>query len=175
MKQPSTHQTNPIHRIVIQPNCALSPSEGLLFFNVVAASSLSIAGVFVYLGFWPILPFAGVELALLGWGLWTSFRRADYREVISISEDRVIVERGVGSATECMELPRHWTRIELRRPGAGRYHSRLMLRSGAQTHEVASCLTEGERQGLCRRLAELVGPMASTPVLEGWHPAQINE
>mgnify|MGYP000942729348 CR=1 FL=1 len=50
-------------RIEISPHCSLSPRGARIFLLTAAAASLSVALPLTLLGFWPVLPFAGIELA----------------------------------------------------------------------------------------------------------------
>lgn len=150
-------------RIVIMPNHSLSTRQAAWFFAIVGGTCLGIAMGFTLAGYWPILPFAGLELFVLGLALGISLRRGRYREVITISSDTVCIDRGTGERIERVEFPLHWASVELDRGHARWSVSRLMIRSGASNCEVASCLTESERRGLWQRLAELIGPVNHTP------------
>jgi len=66
----------------------------VILYTWVCVVSLGIALLFVARGYWPVLPFAGLELLVLGIALWISMRRGAYREVISIYPDRIEVEKG---------------------------------------------------------------------------------
>ena len=54
------------HRIELRPNCSLSPRGARLFVLSLAATTFGIAGFFAWQGYWPVLPFAGFEIGLLG-------------------------------------------------------------------------------------------------------------
>ncbi len=41
----------------------------LLFFGSVCFTTFGIAAIATVLGYWPVLPFAGAEMLLLGWAL----------------------------------------------------------------------------------------------------------
>ena len=56
-------------RIEISPHCSLTTRGAWLFFGSVCVTSFSLAGFVALQGFWPVLPFAGLEMALLGWAL----------------------------------------------------------------------------------------------------------
>ncbi|NCW56693.1 MAG: DUF2244 domain-containing protein [Gammaproteobacteria bacterium] len=56
-------------RIEIAPHCSLTPRGARWFFVSLCVASLSIALPISLLGFWLVLPFAGLELALLAWAL----------------------------------------------------------------------------------------------------------
>ncbi len=64
--------------IQIAPNCSLRPQSAALFFASICAVSFAIAGVLALKGLWPILPFAGLEMLVLGWALKVSMRRRHF-------------------------------------------------------------------------------------------------
>src|SRR5262245_44660681 len=76
-----------IARVVIGPNASLSEAQAWAFMGWMCAVGFGIAAVFAARGYWPILPFAGLELAALGAALWVTQRRNRYREVISVTDD----------------------------------------------------------------------------------------
>ena len=120
------------------------------------AASLLLAGTLAARGFWPVLPFAGLELFALGLALGLSMKRGRYREFISVYRDRIVVEKGMGTVQERFELPRHWTRVELERSPWRGHPSRLLLSCSGRRTEIGAVLTEPERESLRLRLAELV-------------------
>jgi uncharacterized membrane protein len=127
-----------------------------LFFGITAAGSLLLAGLVAYRGFWPVLPFAGLELFALGLALGLSMRRGRYRELVSVHADRVVVEQGIDKVEQRTELPRAWTRVELERAPWPGHPSRLLLRCHGRCCEIGRVLTESERESLGVRLAELI-------------------
>jgi uncharacterized membrane protein len=121
------------------------------------------AGLFAWQGMWPILPFAGLELFVLGIALGLSMRRGRYWEVISVHEDRVTIKRHGYEPGESVELARHWARVDLRpsrRPG---HPGRLLIQSHGRVCEVGVTLTEKERRELAGRLRELIGGIGEVP------------
>ncbi|MBT8137314.1 MAG: DUF2244 domain-containing protein [Gammaproteobacteria bacterium] len=147
----------------VTPNCSLSWRAAVIFYLWVCTASLGIALVFVWLGYWPVLPFAGLEMMVLGVALWLSLHRGSYREVISIFPDRIEVARGRTRQRECTVFPLHWARVNLRPTRLASYPSRLVISSHGRSCEIGRCLTESERIGLGRRLDELIGTTAHTP------------
>ncbi|MFA7388188.1 MAG: DUF2244 domain-containing protein [Thiohalobacteraceae bacterium] len=136
--------------VVIRPNCSLSWRGTLTVFCSISLVSLAIALGFASLGLWMVLPFAGLELGLLGYALWRCARRSQVREVISIHGGEIAVQRGCRMPEETTCLQRGWARVELARPTYRGYPSRLLIRSHGREVEVGGCLNEAER----RRLAE---------------------
>lgn len=149
--------------IAVHPNCSMSPRGARLFFAGIALISLSIAGLFVAEGFWPVLPFAGLELFALGIALGISMRRGRRQEVIRINADTVVVESGDHDLRTRIELSRPWVRAELRTARIATYPSRLCLVAHAKVVEVGACLTETERRGLHKRLDQLLSAVEYAP------------
>ena len=157
-----------LHRkiaIEIVPNCSLSPRQALFFFASISVVSLVIAGIFALQGFWPILPFAGLELGLLGWALRASMRRRHYLQTIRVSDAEVEVVTRDQRGSQEERFPRLWARVRLVR-AHGWHPSRLVIESHGRTCEVGGVLTEEERRGLHGRLRGLVGSVSELPHLE---------
>lgn len=121
---------------------------------VTAALGVTIAVGFAWLGFWPIVPFAGLELAALGAALWVSVRGNRYREVVRLQGEEVVVEFGMVGAgvRSSVRLPRPWTRVMLVQGPRRLAPNRLLLAYAGQRLELARCLTDEEREQLAVRL-----------------------
>jgi uncharacterized membrane protein len=152
--------------IRLAPNCSLTPRGARAFFGLVCTVSFSIATAMALEGLWPIFPFAGLEMLVLGWALTASMRRRHDSQTITVSEDRVAVETHLRGGCEQIEFPRHWARVKLR-PADTRLHpSRLTLESHGRSYEVGSFLTEEQRQALAVRLTRSVGRFNESPPLD---------
>lgn len=146
--------------LVIGPNASLSGRHAVWVLLWVGAVSLGIALYLAIRGFWPVLPWAGLEMLAFGLALWVSVRRNAYREVLRFDHERLKVELGmVGRGVQSMcDLPRGSTRALLE-PGATAHEGkRLLLSSGAQRIEIGRCLTDEEKEALQKRLKELLRP-----------------
>lgn len=154
-------------RLVIGPNASLNPRQAWWVMGLMSGVGLGIAGVWTLLGFWPVLPFAGLELAALGAALWLTQRRNRYREVLHFDDDRLRIEIGLlGDARRAqLDLPRGWTRVRVE-PRYGHEASRLLLSCSGQHLSIGACLTDAERGQLAQRIAELLGPGARRAPLE---------
>ena len=139
--------------------------QALVFFAGMCGVCLSIAVAFAGLGFWPILPFAGLEMLLLAWALKASFGRRTQAEAIVISEREVLIEHAARGGREQVLFSRHWAQVRLRSPVSRLHPSRLMIESHGQALEVGRFLTEEERRGLANRLQRLIGRMNDSPSL----------
>jgi uncharacterized membrane protein len=152
-------------RIEILPNCSLSIRGAVWFFGSICSLSFTIAGLMALLGFWPILPFAGLEMVVLACALRASFKQLRNRETITVSDRDVLVESCKG--TECIQVvfPRHWAQVKLRCSASRSYPSRLVIESHGRQCEVGAFLTEEERRGLAQRLGRLIGRINESPTL----------
>lgn len=136
----------------------------MVFYLGIVAVSLTVAGSFAWAGYWPVLPFAGLELLGLGLALYVSMRRGRVHESICIDERRVVVSKTSPNQRAEYEFSRPWTKVELVAPPVGNWPNRLMLRSMGRSVEVGSFLTDSERDSLCNRLDTVIRQHERTPV-----------
>ena len=142
-------------RIVIRPNSNFSGRGAVLLFCAMSLPVLGIGAAWALRGYWLILPFAGLELVVLGVALAITVHRGRYREVIRFGNRTVRIRRGYAGRQEQVEFPRPWTRAWIEPGASPALPGRLFLGAGESSWELAACLTEEERQSLCRRLREL--------------------
>jgi uncharacterized membrane protein len=152
--------------IQLSPNCSLTPRGAALFFGSLCLVTFSISLAMALKGLWPIFPFAGLEMLLLGWALRASLQRRHYSQTITVTDDRVAVETRRRERCEQVEFPRHWAQVKLRRAQTHLHPSRLMIESHGRSYEVGSFLTEEERRALAGRLMRSVGRISESPPLE---------
>ena len=149
--------------IEIRPNCSLTVRGARLFFASACVMPFGMGGFLALKGFWPILPFAGLEMLLLAWALKVSLERRLHSQTITVTESDVSVESRRRTNTERVVFPRHWAQVKLRRPAASLHPSRLTIESHGRQCELGSFLTEEERRGLALRLTRLVGHVNESP------------
>ena len=152
------------HHFDLTPNCSLTPRGARVFFAAVCVPTFGIAGFATVLGFWPILPFAGAEMLLLGWALYTNMQRRHVHEFIDVSETEVVIEYSRGETTRFV-FPRHWARVKIRRPKSPLHRGRLVIESHGRACEVGEFLSEEDRQRLAAELRRLIGGMNQSPDL----------
>ena len=131
-------------RWIIRPNQSLSWHGVLRVYAVIASCLLAISVMFALKGFWPVLPFAGLELLVLGAAFYLCHLRSQWCEVISINADHVRVEKGRRHAEERWECPSFWARVQLEKSPIAWYPSRLV--------EIGRFLSEEERAALAVEL-----------------------
>jgi uncharacterized membrane protein len=149
--------------IVLRPNCALTPRSATWFFVSICAVASVTAAPFVLRGLWPILPFAGLEMLLLGWALRAGIGRRHHRQLVTISEDSIAIDSQLPGRREHVVFSRHWAHVRLRRAVSPWHPSRLTIESHGRACEVGTFLTEGERREVAGRLRRLVGRINESP------------
>lgn len=139
---------------VIKPNQAMSWKSLLLVYLIIAFVTVAVGVVFFLRGLTLILPFSGLEVLLLGAALYVSAWKGGIQEVLSITENSIIFERGRHGPEMRKEFQRAWVKVILERSGISWYPSRLLLRSHGHQLEVGRFLNEQERQGLALELQQ---------------------
>ncbi len=134
-----------------RPNLSLTrPQERLVFWSL-AVLCFATASGFAWLGYWPILPFAGLEIGLLGWAFRAlRSREGDYESLV-IEDDVVVLEWHSGNRGERREMNRQWARVvcNCRTPGR---NCRLSLCSHGRATEVGQYLSDEARLKLAAAL-----------------------
>jgi uncharacterized membrane protein len=149
--------------IEIRPNCSLTVRGARLFFASACVVPFGMGGFLALKGFWPILPFGGLEMLLLAWALKVSLERRFHSQTITVTDSDVRIESLVRDRSERVVFPRHWAQVKLRRPAARLHPSRLTIESHGRQCELGSFLTEAERRGLALRLARVIGRVDESP------------
>jgi len=125
---------------------------------------LGVGLVFAWHGFWPVLPFAGLEILVLGAAFYRCLSRSQIREVVTITRDTVAVDRGRKRPEEHWECPRAWARINMERAPIAWYPSRLSVAFQGRQIEIGRFLSEMERQHLAVELQGMVRSYHWQPV-----------
>ncbi len=144
-------------RYVLRPNHSLSWKAAKLWFATIAGVVLTVALAFTLMGLWPILPFAGLELALLGYCFYRCAANGQFCEVVTVGTDTVKVEKGRGRPESHWDLPRAWAAVAIERHAVRGHPSRLFLRSHGRRVELGKFLNEDERRGLAVDLGRALG------------------
>jgi hypothetical protein len=82
------------------PRLALTRTQERLAFWSLAALCFATAIGFVLLGYWPILPFAGLEVGVLAWAFRALRSREGDYETLTIDGDTVVLEWHAGPPRE---------------------------------------------------------------------------
>ena len=144
------------YRFVVRSNCALSWRATKLVIWFFALCLAAVAAYFASIGAWLVLPFAGLEFAVIAVGFYWSALVGHTREVIEIKGPVLSVKRGRRQLEEVASFPANWTRVRLMRDPTGWYPSRLILRWQRNGVEVGAKLVEAEREELASSLRDIL-------------------
>ena len=100
--------------IVAQPNLSASWKQNKQLIVFLAIPSIGAALFFWTLGAWPILPFAGLEIAALGGSLYYVHWKLHFKHVITFNGDTVRIDKGVYAPKFTYTLPRDETSLAIR-------------------------------------------------------------
>ena len=104
-----------VRRIIIRPNRSLTWEQTKIVYFCIAVYSLAIAGALAVMGFWPVLPFAGGEIALLGVAFYVNALAGTSVQVVTVGGDVVKVEKEKpGPRCEWL-FQRAWARVDIGR------------------------------------------------------------
>jgi len=145
-----------------RPNQSLTrPQERLVFWSL-AALCFATASGFAAMGYWLILPFAGLEIGLLAWAFNVlRSREADY-ETLVIEGDAVVLEWHSGPRSGRREMNRHWVRVACgcRTPGR---NCRLSVSSHGRATEIGQYLSDEARLQLAATLRNRLQDQGNAP------------
>lgn len=132
----------------LRRNCSIAPGRLVWVYAAICLVSLGIGTCFWLLGATLILPFAWLEVSLLGVALWFYARHATDGERIFLLDRRLVVERETGGRLVRAEFNRDWVRVE---PMAG--NQSLILVSGqGRAVEVGRFVRPELRQALAQEI-----------------------
>ncbi len=141
---------------IIRPHRALTWRQAKRWLYILSLVPASSGFFFLALGAPLVLPFAGLEIALLWAAFYYVLSSGEWREVVRLQGTQLIVEKGRHQPTETHRFDRHWVRVELRGAPYNWYPSRLCLTSHGREVCLGQFLTEGERTELARSLINAI-------------------
>lgn len=143
--------------VIARRNDSLDHRRRWMAFAMLAGASLAVAASFAVAGAWPVLPFSALELLGLGVAFAVVERRARNWERLTVSGDRVIVERAVGARRQTREFNRQWLQVEVRERGIA-HEPRLVLRFAGEAMEFGEALSHPRRVEVAKALRRLTAP-----------------
>lgn len=140
--------------ILIEPNRPISWRENLHFIRIFALLSALVAALFVYKGFYLVLPFSGLEVMFLGIALYLVYRHYSVCQIIYFTRDSVIIESGIDHATDRIEYQRFWSRFYIDHQGPQNIPV-LKIRSRDHVTEIGDFLSYHDKLLLIQLIKDL--------------------
>ncbi|MGA0844332.1 MAG: DUF2244 domain-containing protein [Arenicellales bacterium] len=142
-------------RLLIRPNCSLGVLAAWLMFGLFALVAVGIGTYMVMLGAWPVLPFLGLELALLAIAFVMLQKRARFFDLLVSEGDEVCVTKRDGKGDRKQRFHRYWMQVRVA-SGPYWYPSKLLVGSHGQFTEIGAELTEEDRLKTATQLRGLL-------------------
>ena len=144
------------YRLILSPNCSISWRELIIFYLITCLLALFIGLFFAFNGMWLVLPFSGLEMLALGTGLYIVSRNTHRREVISLDEQQVRVEKGIDKLDQSWTFKTHWTRLKVAEKAGIHKDKLLSLGSHGEYVVVGDFLSKNEKDDLAFRLKDCI-------------------
>lgn len=135
---------------MLKRNCSVTPAQLGWLYASMCAVSLVVAGFFWSMGATLVLPFAALELIVVGAAFLVYARHAADGERIRLLDGRLVVEQETAGRTTRCEFAREWVRVE-RGEGDGQM---IELRGGGQSVAVGRFLRPELRPVLAREIRQ---------------------
>ncbi|MER2518301.1 MAG: DUF2244 domain-containing protein [Candidatus Accumulibacter phosphatis] len=136
---------------------SLSVSERKWVFLATATWLAAIAITFSYFGAWPILPFTGLELALLWWALRQIDATTEDFERITLEAELLTIETRRGTLLQRHAFHPYWAQLQFDQPPG--QQQRLLIRSHGKEVEVGRWLSEEQKRALGNELKKNLGAL----------------
>ena len=145
----------------LHPHRSLSPDGFKWLIRVAILANLVIGLPMYLLGAWPVLGFAGLDVALLWWLFHRNYLDGKRSETLRLTDRELVVTRvAPDGEREEHRLDAYWLRVE---PG-----ERLVLTSRGNRVVVGRFLAPAERQRVAVELAAAIASMRAPRYQHGW-------
>lgn len=143
-------------QIILQPNHSWSWRANVWFLGTLAAISIVIAASFLVQGYWLILPFTGLELLVLYAAIYWCVRKAHSQEVVRLTMDKVVVEKGMNQVEARHQFDRYFTRIHVEHTKGISATQRIAITERDRSLEIGAFLSDDEKTTLVSDLRSMI-------------------
>jgi uncharacterized membrane protein len=144
-----------IQRLVITANRSMSWHENKRILVFMFCVNMAIALGWAAMGAWMVLPFAGLEIALVGFGMYYVSWKLSFKEIIIVEGDSLSLQKGFYFPKQQWDWQRRDTLL-IKRPNKYRMSApTLFLKHLNQSVEIGSALNLNEKKELREHLIRL--------------------
>ena len=141
--------------LIITANRNMTWRQSKWLFLILALSTSVVAIYFYSLGAWLVLPFAGLEILVIGIAIYCQSCCAHTRQIIRIDNTHVTVRDNRSNQVEkCFH--KAWLKVIQNHDPRGWYPSRLLIGSHGVYIEIGKHLVEEEREVLAHNLRSAI-------------------
>ena len=151
-----TNSEENTYRILLRPNQSTDWKSSLIFILIIAFTCLTIGIGFAFAGATMILPFAGLEVIFVGICVYLVMKKTYKQEVITLTKEKLKIEKGGGSIDQVWEYFRMWSYVSVERPDHPWYPAHIVVTSKGERVPVGDFLTEDEKEDLVSNLERII-------------------
>lgn len=140
--------------ILIKPNSSLNGTARILFLLSIFTLCGGIAVIFYIVGATLILPFAGIELAVVFFAFYLNFRWSDQKEIVTLSLDHVLVEKGRKTKEYSWKEFRTFTAFEIEKSSKDQIN--LGFKSKGNTVIIGNFLNINDKNNLQFEITKII-------------------
>lgn len=133
---------------VFRRNCSLTPKQLLHWYLSLCLITMVIATGFLLAGFWIVLPFAGLELLLVGIAFVVYARHAADYEMIELQPNQLVLVMADGAKLTQLEWTPQWAKLSYN----GKYKAPLLFSHRGQQVKIGKFIAEKDKSALHREL-----------------------
>lgn len=153
------HSEESRNLLVLSPNKSMSWQTNKKILLAMFCVNMTIGVAFALVGAWMILPFAGLEIFLVGIGMYYVCWKLNFRETIAIEHESLHLQKGVYYPAQEWRWQKSNTAL-LKQPGNYRQSApALFLKHLNETVEIGSFLNKAEKARLREYLTNLGIPV----------------
>jgi uncharacterized membrane protein len=161
--QPAAAAEPTLFSALLTPHRSLSGTGFLVVMGVLAGVSFAGGVLFLILGAWPVMPFLGLDVALVYWAFRANYRAAAAYEEVTVTPSELHVKRvsARGKVAEWSLNP-VWVRLE-RETHEEFGLLRLFLVSRGSKLAIAGFLGPNEKESFATALSAAIGEAKRGP------------
>ena len=141
----------PVFEVRLTPHRSLTPKGFAIISWIILMVGFVHGILFLVIGAWPVVGFAGLEWLLFWWLLRRHFKGDDRAECLRLFQDRLRLEQSDSKGrVSLVELQPYWLQVVLEQGPAD--SNALFLSSHGSRHEIGRFLSAEERSDLAETL-----------------------
>jgi len=152
----TTTKTTGAQEWIARPNRSLTPTSRRALIGLIITASTLISGGFLLAGAWMVLPFAGLEIAILFLALRAVERSDKAFESIRLEGEQLIITCQLSDRESHQSFHAGWARISLE--GDDACDPLLCIRSHGHSAWVGRLMTLAQRRQLALELKHRLHP-----------------
>lgn len=155
------HNDEPCRLLILKPNSSMSWETNKKILIAMFAVNMVVGICFAMIGAWLILPFAGLEVLMVGAGMYYVYWKLNFTETIRVEAESLIVQKGVYYPKQTWRWQKSHTRL-VRLPSKYRLSPpQLYLQHLNERIEIGDFLNREDKTRLWKSIVELGIPITT--------------